>query len=157
MKRLWAPWRISYIQKKKSGRCIFCQAKHSKSGHYLVFKTSLSMCIMNIYPYNNGHLMVAPLRHKGNLRDLKEQELLDLIKAVVKAQSLLDKVLKPEGYNIGINEGQIAGAGIPGHLHVHIVPRWQADTNFMPITADTKVISQSLDQLYKKLRYAQCI
>jgi ATP adenylyltransferase len=111
--------------------------------------------MLNIYPYNNGHLMISPKRHVRDLTQLKEAEMLDFIKALNKAKKLLDKVLKPDGYNIGANLGRAAGAGITGHLHLHIVPRWVGDTNFMSVTGSTKVISQSLKDLYKLLRDAQ--
>jgi ATP adenylyltransferase len=110
--------------------------------------------MLNIYPYNNGHLMIAPLRHVKDLSSLNDAELLDLMRSVEKARSLLSKALKPDGFNIGVNMSRVAGAGIPGHLHVHIVPRWNGDTNFMPVIGNTKVISQSLDALHKLLRHA---
>ena len=110
---------------------------------------------MNIFPYNNGHLLVAPLRHIAGLDQLKDDEAIDLFRAVKRAQKLLDKVLKPQGYNLGVNLSRSAGAGITGHLHIHIVPRWTGDTNFMPVAFNTKVISQSLAELYKQLKDAQ--
>jgi ATP adenylyltransferase len=155
MDKLWAPWRINYVQGKKAKGCLFCAAaKSAGKKDYFVFKTGYSFCLLNIFPYNNGHLMVAPRRHVKDLGKLKEAEILDLAKALVKAQKLLAKVLRPDGFNIGINSGSVAGAGIPGHLHIHIVPRWKGDTNFMPVLAQTKIISQSLDELHKKLLYA---
>jgi ATP adenylyltransferase len=155
MKKLWAPWRINYVQGKKAKGCIFCAAaKASGIAEHVVFKTKHSLCILNIFPYNNGHLMIAPLRHVRDLSKLNDGELLDLMRSVESARMLLERTLKPEGFNIGINMSAVAGAGIPGHLHVHIVPRWKGDTNFMPILADTKIISQSLEQLYKLLRHA---
>ena len=108
--------------------------------------------MLNIYPYNNGHLMIAPYRHKGSLQDLNEYEMLELMVLTKKSVKELDKILKPDGYNIGINLGKVAGAGFPGHLHVHIVPRWNGDTNFMPVLTKTKIISESLDSLYKRLK-----
>jgi ATP adenylyltransferase len=154
MNKLWAPWRITYIKSaKKKIKCIFCGAqKKPYKNHYLVFKTPHSLCMLNLYPYNNGHLMAAPLRHTGEISGLSDAEMLDLMKTVVKAQKMLDAVLKPHGYNIGMNISDIAGAGIPDHLHIHIVPRWKGDTNFMPTVAGTKIISQSLDELYKQLK-----
>jgi ATP adenylyltransferase len=159
MDKLWAPWRINYVQGKKAKGCIFCaaaktRAKKSKAADQVVFKTKHSMCILNIFPYNNGHLMIAPLTHVKALSKLNDPEILDLLRSVEKARLLLDKTLKPEGYNIGINMSAVAGAGIPGHLHVHIVPRWKGDTNFMPVIGNTKIISQSLTQLHKLLRHA---
>jgi ATP adenylyltransferase len=140
--------------KKQSG-CLFCQSARSEKGKYLVFKTKHSLCLLNIFPYNNGHLMVSPLRHVREFSRLKEAEMLDLFKSVSLAQALLDKALKPQGYNIGINMQAVAGAGIAGHLHIHIVPRWKADTNFMPVIYNTKVVSQSLQELLKILRHAK--
>ena len=152
MDKLWAPWRINYIKNaNKKGKCIFCDSNHD----FVVFKTRESVCMLNIYPYNNGHLMVAPLRHIRDLNQLNDAQTLDLIKALNKAKKLLDKVLKPDGYNIGANLGHAAGAGIAGHLHLHIVPRWVGDTNFMSTVSSTKIISQSLKDLYKRLKYAE--
>jgi ATP adenylyltransferase len=107
--------------------------------------------VLNRYPYNNGHLLVAPLAHKADLADLSDDELLDLQKALRVMAAKLTRILKPDGFNIGLNLGRVAGAGLPGHLHWHIVPRWNGDTNFMPVLGDTKVISQSLDALYEML------
>jgi ATP adenylyltransferase len=166
MDRLWAPWRIEYIKIKKKKGCIFCKSiksatkrggfanswGESKRKHYVVFKSRYSFVMLNIFPYNNGHLMICPLRHTGEISQLKDAEILDLFKALNNAKQMLDRALKPEGYNIGINISESAGAGITDHLHIHIVPRWKGDTNFMPVLYDAKVISQSLDELYKQLR-----
>jgi len=121
---------------------------------HIVFLTPHSFCILNIFPYNNGHVMVAPRRHVRCLSRLNDEELLELMRSVERARHLLDMTLKPDGFNIGINMGRVSGAGIPGHLHVHVVPRWNGDTNFMPVVCNTKVISQSIEQLYKILRDA---
>jgi len=159
MDRLWAPWRINYLNKsrRKKQRCIFCSARRAASDrkHLVILRSTYSLVILNIFPYNNGHLMAAPKRHIADISRLSEVELLDLIAVVNKAKSLLDKVIKPQGYNIGINIGRVSGAGFPGHIHIHIVPRWQGDTNFMPTVADTKVISQSLEELYDKINNAK--
>jgi len=109
------------------------------------------MALLNIYPYNNGHVMVSPLRHVADICALTKEEMLDLFQLVAKSQKMLAKLLRPEGFNIGINIGRSAGAGITGHLHIHIVPRWRGDSNFMPTLNNTKVLSQSLDELYKGL------
>ena len=151
--KLWAPWRINYVQGKKTKGCIFCQAVKTKRD-YVVFRTRHSVVMLNIFPYNNGHLMVSPLRHVNDTAKLNQVEVVDLFAALNKAKDLLQAVLKPQGFNVGINLGRAAGAGIAGHLHIHIVPRWVGDTNFMPITAHTKVISQSLKELHKKLIHA---
>lgn len=152
MDRLWAPWRIKYITAKKSKGCLFCAARKAAPRHYVFYKSRYSLAMLNIFPYNNGHVMIAPLRHKAHLEGLSEAEVLDLFKVLKKTKRLIDKAVKPQGYNIGINLGSVAGAGIPGHLHIHIVPRWPGDTNFMPVLGSTKIISQSLDELYKRLR-----
>jgi len=150
MDALWAPWRMAYLKKKKEKKCIFCSA--SKNFNKTIFKTAHSLCMLNIYPYNNGHLMVAPIRHINEIGRLNDAQLLDLFKAAIKAKKLLDKVLKPHGYNVGMNIAKVSGAGITGHLHLHLVPRWHGDTNFMPVTGSTKVISQSLNELSKALK-----
>ena len=156
MSRLWAPWRIKYIRNTKRQKiCIFCANTRSKGKNYVIFKTKYSFSMLNIFPYNNGHILVSPRRHIREFGQLKSLEILDLINSLNKAKELLDKVLKPDGYNIGINISRSAGAGITGHLHIHIVPRWIGDTNFMPVLYDTKIVSQSLDELHKQLKNAQ--
>lgn len=155
MDRLWAPWRINYVSgKKKKKGCIFCQAKNSSSNDYVIFKTQKSICLLNKYPYNNGHLLICPLRHISDIAKIKPEEILDIFQSLNRAQNLLAKVLKPQGYNLGFNLGRVAGAGITGHLHLHAVPRWLGDKNFMPSIAGTKVISQSLVELAKRLKNA---
>jgi len=154
MDKLWAPWRLKYIQAKKTKGCIFCRGLKNPKAAYIVFKTEFSFCMLNIYPYNNGHVMVSPIRHVGDLSKLKDAEMLDLFKSVNKAKFLLDKVLRPKGYNLGVNIGSVAGAGVLDHLHIHVVPRYLGDTNFMPVVSDTKVLSQSLEDLHKKLTHA---
>lgn len=155
MDKLWAPWRIKYLLGKGNKKCIFCDCGNNSRKAYIIFKTKYSAAMLNIFPYNNGHMMISPLRHIKEFSQLKEAEMIDLFKALNRAKSLLDKVLKPHGYNIGINISKVAGAGIPGHLHIHIVPRWRGDTNFMPVIYNTRVISQSLKELQKKLKNAQ--
>ena len=155
MDRLWAPWRMNYIKAKKQKGCLFCKANRQKAAgekYYVIFKSRHSIAMLNSFPYNNGHLMVSPLRHVSKLTQLNENESLDLLCSIDRAIRLLDKVLKPQGYNIGINISRSAGAGITGHLHMHIVPRWPGDTNFMPALYDTRVIPESLDELYRQLK-----
>lgn len=168
MDKLWAPWRIKYIssnrpkgqglsssrQNHKSKGCIFCSANKSKLADYVIFKTKKSICLLNIYPYNNGHLLISPLRHIADIDLMNEEEILDMFKCLKRAKGLLGKVLKPQGYNIGFNLRRNAGAGITGHVHLHIVPRWAGDNNFMPVIANTKVISQSLNELFRCLKNA---
>ena len=154
MERLWAPWRMSYIKNaNKAKGCLFCRVLRSKKDkeNLVLLRSEHSFAVLNIYPYNNGHLMASPKRHVISIELLNDAEICDLINTVKKAKLLLDRVLKPEGYNIGINVGRAAGAGIIGHLHIHIVPRWNGDTNFMPILSNAKIISQSLNELYRKL------
>ncbi|MFH0731865.1 MAG: HIT domain-containing protein [Candidatus Omnitrophota bacterium] len=154
MKKIWAPWRSKFIYDRKQRGCIFCKAAKSKNDRadYVITRDEFCFSILNIYPYNNGHIMVAPYRHKGRLEDLTKGELYGLMLLTEKTTCLLDKILKPDGYNIGLNIGKISGAGFPGHLHVHIVPRWQGDTNFMPVLAQAKIISESLGSLYRRLK-----
>ncbi|MDD5594885.1 MAG: HIT domain-containing protein [Candidatus Omnitrophica bacterium] len=152
MDKLWAPWRIKYISAKKQKGCLFCNTVKKQNKDFLVFKDKYAICILNIFPYNNGHLMVAPIKHTRDLSKLNDKETLGLMQSLKKAERLLEKVLKPQGYNIGVNIGSAAGAGITGHLHIHIVPRWKGDTNFMPIIYKTKIISQSLEELYRLLK-----
>ena len=150
--RLWAPWRSKYINSKKGKACIFCRALKTRGRNYVVSRSRHSIVMLNLFPYNNGHLLVAPVRHVGEITRLTEAEALDLFRSLTLAKKLLDKALKPQGYNIGINIGISAGAGILSHLHMHIVPRWRGDTNFMPLFYGTRIISQSLDELHKLLK-----
>ena len=156
-KRLWAPWRQPYITRSVRGpasSCIFCSKGKSRQDtqNLIVTRGRFAFSILNLFPYNTGHLMVTPYRHVGELGDLRQEEWLDLFRLADDAVVRLKKVLKPQGFNLGINFGQAAGAGIPDHLHLHIVPRWVGDTNFMPICADTKVVSQSLRAAQSLLR-----
>ena len=154
MDKLWAPWRSKYIYLRKRSGCIFCLAKKAKNPKklYILDRSKHSFSMLNLYPYNNGHVMVAPYKHVKSLELLSDEELLDMIKLINKTKVAIGKRLKPHGFNIGLNVGKIAGAGFAGHVHVHIVPRWTGDTNFMPLTAGAKVISESLNSLYELLR-----
>jgi ATP adenylyltransferase len=153
MKKIWAPWRSHFIYDRKKKGCIFCTARDRKETkkYFVIKRTKLSLAMLNIYPYNTGHIMVAPLRHKGRLTELTVQELEDMMLLLNNMTKLIDKTLKPHGYNIGVNIGAVSGAGFPGHVHIHIVPRWKGDTNFMPVLSSTRVISESLDSLYDRL------
>lgn len=151
MNRLWAPWRSAFIKIRKIKGCIFC-IKGKKDGDiFIIKKSAYSFAMLNIYPYNNGHIMVSPFRHVKDLKGLNNEELLDIMKLTRDMQALLEKKLKSHGFNIGINTGKIAGAGYKDHIHIHIVPRWKGDSNFMPVIADTKVMPVSLKELYKLL------
>lgn len=154
MDKLWAPWRSKYIYLRKNKACIFCINKDmgKDKKRYILSRTEYSFSMLNLYPYNNAHVMVAPYRHLNTIEALSSVEVLDLMSLLKRTKMILDKKLKPDGYNIGMNIGKAAGAGFAGHLHMHIVPRWVGDTNFMPITADTKIVSDSLDAVYKLLR-----
>lgn len=155
MDKLWAPWRATYINKisKKLNGCVFCRILKQKTDakNHVVVRKETCYAVLNIYPYNNGHMLIVPNRHVDDLSKLKKNERDELLDLLEEIKKLLDREMKPGGYNVGINLGRIAGAGFPGHLHIHLVPRWYGDVNFMPVTADTKVISQSLDALHKKL------
>ncbi len=150
LERLWAPWRNQFIAAPKSRRCIFCTAKRSRANrqHQVIARGKQVFALLNRYPYNNGHLMVAPYRHVGTLSALTPTEWNEVLRMLRSMMQRLRRTIRPHGFNLGINLGRTAGAGIPGHLHVHLVPRWNGDTNFLPILAHTKVISQSLDELY---------
>lgn len=155
MDKLWAPWRVKYVTEliDKTRSCVFCRIlKEKNDKKNLIFvRTSLSYAVLNLFPYNNGHILILPNRHVADFGDLSQEESADLWRLVNYAKTLLDKTIKPDGYNVGINLGRVAGAGFPGHLHVHVVPRWKGDVNFMPVVAQTKVISQSLKVLYAKV------
>jgi ATP adenylyltransferase len=153
MQTLWAPWRISYILNGKENGCIFCNRQHEAGdNNNLVLKRGEHAIIMlNKYPYNNGHLLVAPTRHVGFLEDLQPEEMSELMVAIQRAVVLLKQVYSPQGFNIGANLGKVAGAGVADHLHFHIVPRWEGDTNYMPILADTRVIPEQLQDTYQRL------
>lgn len=156
MEKIWAPWRRAYIslKKTKQKRCIFCAGKKNKASDrklHVLKRNKYAFSVLNRYPYNNAHIMIVPNRHVKSLELLKKEELLDMINLLNYTKKKIDKHLKPMGYNIGLNVGRIAGAGFPGHVHIHIVPRWKGDTNFMPVISHTKVISHSLDEIYNLL------
>ena len=156
MDRLWAPWRASYLlnhaKVADEGGCFLCRGLGSTDdrANLIVWRRPHSVVVLNRYPYNNGHLLVAPIVHRGDLCELADQDLLEPIETVRHCISVLDRVLQPQGYNVGLNQGVAAGAGLPGHLHWHIVPRWNGDSNFMPILGDVKVIVESLDAFYAR-------
>jgi ATP adenylyltransferase len=158
MDQLWAPWRLAYVaappKPDASSDCFICRglAGSDDRANLIVLRTSLSTVVLNRFPYNNGHLLVAPLAHKGQLSDLGEDELLDLQLVLRRMIAAIGEAMRPDGYNVGLNLGRVAGAGLPGHLHWHVVPRWNGDTNFMPVVADTRVMPQSLEDSYKALQ-----
>ncbi len=145
---------MNYIKNShKEKGCFFCAFRRQKDDkkNLVLSRSKHSICLLNKYPYNNGHLLVCPNKHVKALGALSDVELLDMMRLLNGMQLLLQKTLKPEGFNIGINVGAASGAGIPNHVHIHIVPRWNEDTNFMPVLFDTKIISQSLEELYAQL------
>jgi ATP adenylyltransferase len=153
MDYLWRPWRMEYILSEKPKGCIFCDGPAEKRDreNYILHRGKACFIMLNIYPYNNGHLMVAPFRHVPDLDGLTGNELTELIQLVKRSMKVQRKALNPDGFNVGMNVGKVAGAGVKDHVHVHVVPRWEGDTNFMPLTADTRVIPELLQSTYEKL------
>lgn len=153
---LWAPWRMEYILGEKESGCIFCtrikQAKENDKENLILYRGDYNFIIMNKYPYNNGHLMIVPNQHTSEFESLNDDEKLEMMNIVSKSLTVLKKAIRPDGFNVGLNIGKIAGAGIDDHLHFHIVPRWAADTNFMPVVGHTKVISEGLWETWERLR-----
>lgn len=153
-KIIWAPWRMEYIKKINKKDCFLCKAIREKkdSKNFVILRSKHCIGVLNIYPYNNGHLMIAPLRHISSFEKLTSHETNEMLAHTKKMIQILKKILKPEGFNLGLNIGKSAGAGVKGHLHLHIVPRWVGDTNFMPVLSNTKVIPQALKNVYKKIK-----
>jgi ATP adenylyltransferase len=163
METIWAPWRVGYIlgegestplsEPPNPTGCIFCDKPRADDdrAHLVIARAKYSFVLLNLYPYNNGHLMVAPFRHVSRLQDLPDEEIAELFLVVRRVEPILKDKLNFDGLNIGMNVGRVAGAGIDAHLHLHIVPRWGGDTNFMPVIADAKVIPQSLDAMQQLL------
>jgi len=153
MERIWAPWRIEYIQMEKSTGCILCEKPKQKKDalNYILYRGEKNFIILNSYPYNPGHLMIAPYRHVANLDELTEEERHEHFEIVSRSVRVLRQVFSPGGFNIGINLGKAAGAGIDDHVHTHVVPRWQGDTNFMPVLVDIRVLPEALAETYQKL------
>lgn len=156
MERLWAPWRMTYINGvDKDNGCFLCAAvvdEKAQAENLVLWRSDHAVCVMNRFPYNNGHLLVAPVRHTGELADLADAERAAFFDAILAAKALLEKAMKPHGFNVGFNLGRSAGAGLVDHAHCHVVPRWDGDTNFMPVLTNTKVMPQSLAELYGKLK-----
>ena len=154
--RLWAPWRLQYVSstRGKPEGCLFClRAQEPCSAENMVlWRNEHALVMLNAFPYTNGHLMVAPVRHTADMNDLSDAELLAIAHLVRECINLLREAYRPDGFNIGVNLGRAAGAGIEDHTHWHIVPRWNGDTNFMPVLADVRVIPDSLENTYTKLR-----
>ncbi len=160
---MWSPWRSKYIEtfkksprKSRSNDSLFTTARKSRADdkNLIVWRGEHCFVIMNLYPYNSGHLMVVPNRQTKSFEDLTMVELVEIMQTTQRAIKALDKVMKPQGYNFGANIGRVSGAGVDDHIHFHIVPRWNGDTNFMPVLADTKTISDDMRDTLKKLRKA---
>jgi len=151
MKTVWAPWRMEYILSEKEEECIFCAAL-SEQSNLTLYKGALSMVMMNKFPYINGHLLVAPKRHISSLDEMTTKEMADLLKTIKDSIGILKRVMKPDGFNVGLNLGEVAGAGVEQHLHFHIVPRWHGDTNAMTVFAEVRVIPEHLDATYQNLK-----
>jgi len=161
MKKLYAPWRHDYVtkpgKKDKSlnkDTCVFCQqfAEHNDEQYFIIRRFKHSAVIMNYYPYNVGHVMILPFEHRGNLTDLTPEVRAEMMEVTNLAIKVVGSVLNTEGFNIGINQGVAGGGGIPGHLHIHVLPRWLGDTNFLETIGQTKLISSDFTQTYKNLK-----
>ncbi len=155
--KLWAPWRIKYIQGlcENNGGCFVCEHRDEPQKdreNLVLWRTKLCIVLFNKYPYNNGHLLIAPLRHIPDFESATDEEMFEMILLVRQTQRALKEAVEPHGFNIGANFGRCAGAGLPGHLHIHVVPRWDGDTSFMAVCSDTDVISQSLTELWEQLQ-----
>lgn len=154
MEQLWAPWRLEYIVGSKTEGCIFCVFPNQDDDekNRILYRGRHAFVIMNAFPYSNGHLLIPPYRHISDLTELTDEESLEIMQLTQMSCKALSAMCKPDAFNIGMNLGTAAGAGIADHLHLHIVPRWNGDTNFMPVFADIKVIPEALETTYKKLK-----
>jgi ATP adenylyltransferase len=154
MERLFTPWRLSYIVSPPSEGCIFCEAPRAgdDASKLILARAPLNYVILNLYPYSNGHLMVVPFRHLATPAEATPGERGEMMELAVACQRALEQAYHPEGFNVGLNLGKCAGAGVSGHFHMHVVPRWQGDTNFMSVLADTRVVPEDLKQSYEKLK-----
>ncbi len=154
MERIWAPWRIKYIEKSKPEKCILCErpAENNDAQNYILHRGEKNFVILNSYPYTPGHLMVVPYRHTSSPEELNEEERSEHFELVSRCIGVLRQALNPGGFNVGMNIGKTAGAGIEDHIHTHVVPRWQGDTNFMPVLAGVRVIPEALAATYQKLK-----
>ncbi|MBC8383169.1 MAG: HIT domain-containing protein [Candidatus Cloacimonetes bacterium] len=154
MDKLYSPWRIDYILSEKEKGCIFCTKPQANDdeGHLILKRGKLTYIIMNLYPYNNGHLMVVPFRHIARMQELTDDELCEIAKMTQLCEKALTEAYHPDGLNVGMNLGEAAGAGVADHLHIHVVPRWNGDTNFISTVGNTRVIPEKMEEAYKKLK-----
>jgi ATP adenylyltransferase len=155
--RIWAPWRLEYVKdasKDSEDECIFCAkpAAEDDAANLIVHRGQRCFVILNLFPYTNGHLMIAPYEHVASLAELDAETVGEMMALAQRALSVLDQEYEPHGYNVGFNQGRVAGAGVEHHIHMHVVPRWGGDTNFMPVLADTRVMPQTPAQTYEMLR-----
>lgn len=154
MNHLWSPWRMTYIENhKKEDGCVFCnaQAKEDSAENLIIFRGQRSFVILNLYPYTSGHLMVVSYEHKPNLEELDVETRTEMMELTSRSTTILRKLYKTESFNVGINIGEAAGAGVVGHVHIHIVPRWNGDTNFMSTLGATRVLPEALEDTYKRV------
>ncbi len=165
MDRLWSPWRSKYIESfanekqkgEKDAECLFCDMRQSRENdkkNLVVYRGETAFVVLNLYPYNSGHLMIVPNTHTNELKGLNTEESSEMMALVKHSINILTETFHPHGFNLGMNIGRVSGAGIDCHIHFHIVPRWNGDTNFMPVLAETRVISESLEDTYEKVRTA---
>jgi ATP adenylyltransferase len=154
--RLWSPWRMQYLSEERPRGCLFCNllAEQEDEKNLIVFRGQLAFVMLNRYPYNAGHLMVVPYAHEPSVENLPPETLLEMMVLVNRCLAALRKVMSPEAFNIGANLGHAAGAGVAEHVHMHVVPRWEGDTNFMPVLADVRVVPQLLKDTYRQIRAA---
>jgi ATP adenylyltransferase len=163
VKQLWAPWRMAYIDQaaeagdaQKAEGCIFCDKPKGDPAQdaeqLILHRGKLSFVMMNLYPYNSGHLLIAPYQHIGSLAALPAKTVADMMALTQRCETAIRQALNPDGFNLGANIGRVAGAGFPDHIHLHLVPRWNGDTNFMPVLADVKVMPEFLQQTYAKIK-----
>jgi len=151
---LWAPWRIQFVAGPKSGGCFLCEkaASGNDTENLVIARGRSCYLLLNMFPYNSGHLLVAPFRHVPDLSDLTPEELAETMSLTLRAKQVMTRCMHPQGFNFGFNLGVAAGAGVPGHVHGHLVPRWVGDTNFMPVLGDTRVVPQALVETAAFLR-----
>lgn len=158
MRSLYAPWRMEYIGAPQDPGCLFCRVREAPPeedrSNLLVRREPEALVILNKFPYNPGHVMVAPRAHVGSLTELDDEQVLALMRLVQASQRVLERLMSPEGFNIGVNVGRVAGAGIPDHVHVHVVPRWNGDTNFLPVLGEVKVVNEHLERTWERLTAA---
>ena len=153
--RIWAPWRLRYVKDaNKSSECVFCTKPELGDDReaLIVHRGESCFVILNLYPYTSGHLLVMPFEHLGRLQDVEPEITAEMMDLAQQAMRRMESVYSPEGFNVGLNQGRVAGAGVEGHIHLHVVPRWAGDNNYMPVLADTRVMPQSLEESYDALR-----